>query len=221
MKMRFLFAVLSLGALVSACDSSPGGAEAPVGSWIRMRTSLEVRDRYTFKADGSFTFDENKPNEPQNEDHLVGTYVANDGIVTATVTNTPLATQARLTFSYYANDKLFTSAALLPRGGHAGIVGVWTGIRKLELLNGSAQGAQGATAEYDFRADGTFHRTLTPFDGGAASTLDGTWLEEAASTVRLTPTPDPAHPDVTPVDQIFHVLDGAALYTGDEIWERK
>jgi hypothetical protein len=220
MKLPILFAVLVLGSFVTACDPAKTD-DAPVGSWIRMRTSLEMRDHYTFETDGSFAFDENKPSEPQTEDHLRGTYVAADGIVTATATNTIATGEVRLTFSHYAGASRFTSAALLPHGARQGIVGVWTGIRKLEVLSTPGQVPQGNVVEYAFHADGRFRQTRTPFDGSATSVSEGSWLEEAGSTYLLSWNADPANPSGAQADQRLRLLDNAALFVDDEIWERE
>lgn len=214
MKVRLLFALFVAGAFTTGCDSN-GADDGFIGSWIRMRDATEMRDRYVFGADGSFTFDENKPDDRQTEDHLTGTYVAADGVVIAMATNTnmlqPLG-PARLTFSYYANATQFSSAALRARSGHAGIVGTWTGVRKLELLDGSGQSPSGSEVEWEFRTDGSFRQTVAPFDGTAGSTTEGTWVGEADRTFRATADSS---------EQVVTLLDGEALVFPSQIWQRK
>ena len=210
MKVRLLFAVCVAGAFMTACDSTKAD-DGLIGTWSRMRDATEMRDRYVFGDDGSFTFDENKPDEPQTEDHITGTYVAANGVVTATVTNTLQPGQARLTFSYYANATQFSSAAMRPRSGHAGIVGTWTGVRKLEILDASEQSPSGSGVEWEFRADGSFRQTVTPFDGTAGSTTDGTWVREADGTFRATADNS---------DKVVTLLDGEALVFPSQIWQR-
>jgi len=203
--------VLLGGLFLAACGSNAND-ESLAGTWIRMRTPTEMRDRYTFGADGSFAFDENKPDDPQNEDHLTGTYVADDGVVTAIVSNaaTP-ETQARLTFSYYANATKFSSAALRASSGHAGVVGVWTGMAKVEITNGS-QSPLGGAIEVDLRADGTYRWTVTPFDGTATSVEEGTWLVDGEGVVVTATASGPGY--------VLEMLDDEALVDQPRIWQR-
>ena len=179
--------LLLAAAFLTACDSNGNGTDqALVGTWNRLRTATELRDRYQFGANGSFAFDENKPGSPQTEDHMTGTYVASGGVVTATVTNTLEPGQARLTFSYYAGATQFSSGALRARAGHTGIVGVWTGVVKIERLDGSEQSPAGDEVEAEFRADGSYRWTVTPFDGTAARVTEGTWVLEGGTMFRIT-----------------------------------
>jgi len=210
MKTRSLVAVLVGGFLLAACSSNQTD-DALVGSWIRMRDATEMRDKYVFGADGAFTFDENKPDDPQTEDHMTGNYAAADGVVTATATNTLKPGQARLTFSYYANATQFSSAAMRARSGHMGVIGTWTGIRKLELLDGSGQSPSGSEFAWELRADGSFRQTVTPFDGADATTTDGTWAAEGGGTFRMTASSS---------DVVVTLLDGQALVVPSQIWQR-
>ena len=202
--------VLVAGAFLTACDSN-GTDDALVGSWIRMRDTAEMRDRYTFGANGSFAFDENKPDAPETEDHMTGTYVALDDVVTATVTNTREPGQARLTFSYYAGATQFSSAALRPSAGHTEIVGVWGGIRKIEHPDDSASSPTGGNIEGEFRADGSFRWTVTPFDGTATTVTEGTWVAEADETFRATASSS---------ELVLKLFDNEALVDASRIWQR-
>jgi hypothetical protein len=210
MKGGLLFSLCVAAALMTACDSNKAD-DGLIGSWIRMRDASEMRDRYVFGADGSFTFDENKPDEPQTEDHMTGTYVAANGVVTTTVTNILMPGNARLTFSYYANATQFSSAAMRARSGHTGIVGTWSGVRKLEFLDPSAQSPSGSEVEWEFRSDGSFRQTVTPFDGTGGSTTEGTWVGEGDGTFRAT---------VDGSDKVVTLLDGEALVFPSQIWRR-
>lgn len=210
MKAQSLTVILLAGAFLAACGSNDN--DPLVGSWIRMRTPTEMRDRYVFGADGAFTFDENKPDDPQTEDHLTGTYVAAGGMVTATVNkaDTP-GTQARLTFTYHANATQFSSAALRATAGHAGAVGVWTGMAKIELTDGS-QSPSGGAMEVALRADGTFRWTVTPFDGTAASAQEGTWVTATDGTIQTATASGPSY--------VLRMLDNEVLVDEPRIWQR-
>ena len=142
---------------------------------------------------------------------MTGTYEAVDGVVTATVTNTLVPGQARQTFSYYAGATQFSSAALRARAGHTGIVGVWTGIRKTELLDGSAPSPTGGDIEGDFRADGSFRWTVTSFDGTAAVVTEGTWVAEAGEAFRASAGSSA---------MVLELLDNEALVDAPRIWQR-
>jgi hypothetical protein len=216
MKIPSLLAVLMSGVLSMACDPTGVDDGALVGSWLRTRDTGEMRDRWVFGDDGSFKFDENKPDDRQSEDHVTGTYTAADGIVTGTASNTAAPGQTRVTFSYYAGPTQFSSAALLPRGSHTGIVGVWTGIVRIEQVGDSSESPEGSEAEYEFRADGTFHGTATAFDGSAAKVADGTWTAAAGDEVVLTST----NSSGTSTTHTFRLLDGAALADDGRVWLR-
>jgi hypothetical protein len=205
MKTQSVLVALAASAFLTSCDSN-GTDHALVGNWVRMRDTTEVRDRYTFGANGSFTFDENEPDAP-----LRGTYEASDGIVTATVTNTLEPGQVRVTFSYYAGATQFSSAALGANPGHAGIVGRWNGIRKIERLDGSAPSATGEELQGEFRADGTLRWTNTLLDGTAATVTEGTWVAEAGGMYRITGSPS---------ELVLELLDNEALVDPLLIWQR-
>ncbi len=210
MKTKSLLVVLLAGAFPMGCGSN-GTDEALVGSWIRIRDTGEVRDRYTFGATGAFTFDENTPDAPVTEDHMTGTYEASQGVVTATATNTLEPGRVRVTFSYYAGATQFSSAALRAPAGHTGIVGVWSGVRKTEHLDASSPSPTGSDTECDFRADGSFRWTVTPFDGTAAATTEGTWVAEAGEMVRATAGSS---------ELVLELLDNQALVDAFAIWQR-
>jgi len=196
------------GGLSAACGQQQAD-DSLVGSWSRLRDgTTEVRDKYTFGADGSFAFDENKPDDRQSEDHMTGTYVASNGVVTATVTNMLAPGRVRLTFSYYAGETEFTTGALLARAGHDGIVGVWNGIVKIEHLDDPAMGTGGAETECEFRADASFRWTTTSFDGSAARVQEGTWIADVDGTFRASE------------GTTFQLVGNEALAQAGHIWQR-
>lgn len=209
MRFRSMLVLLLGGTLLNACNSG-GTDDALVGAWIRMRTPTEMRDRYVFGADGAFAFDENKPGAPETEDHMTGTYTAANGVVTATVSNTLTPDHARVTFSYYANATQFSSAALRAATAHEGIVGRWTGIRKLEILGDSGP-ASGAAVDVEFRADATYRWTVTPFDGTAAATDEGSWAKQADGTFHTTGGTS---------TYTLDLLDNEALVDAPYLWQR-
>lgn len=215
------FVLLAAGFVLTACDQQDAN-DPLVGSWSRLRDgTTEVRDKYAFGVDGSFAFDENKPDERQAEDHMSGTYVASDGVVTATVTNTLAPGRARLTFSYYADETQFTTGALLARAGHTGIVGVWTGIVKIEYLDSPATSPGGAETEREFRADGSFRWTTTAFDGTAARVQEGTWVAETYDTFRASDSSDIPGGGASGAELVFKLLGGEALAQPGHIWLRE
>jgi len=216
MKTLSLLVVLMSGVVLAACDPAGTDDSALVGSWLRTRDTGEMRDRWVFDNDGTFTFDENKPDEPQAEDHVTGTYTAADGIVTATATNTLVPGQVRVTFSYHAGPTQFASAALLPRGAHTGVVGVWKGIARSETLGDTSEGPEGNEGEYDFHADGTYRATLTPVDGSAPTVAEGTWTADGGDKLTVTST----NASGTTVQHTFQMLDGAALTDAGRVWQR-
>ena len=131
--------------------------------------------------------------------------------VSATATDTLTSGRTRLTFSYYAGATQFSSAALRAGTRHAGIVGVWTGIRKIERLYDSAPTSTGGQMEGEFRADGSFRWIVTPFDGTGATVTEGTWVGEAGETFRAS---------VSSYDMVFKLLDDETLVDAPRIWQR-
>jgi hypothetical protein len=204
----FAFATMTL----AACDPQ-GGGDGLVGSWTRMREgTTEVRDQFAFRADGTMTFDENKPDARADEDHVTGTYTVSDGAVVATMTNTKAAGQVRVTFTYYANDTLFSPNALRAPAGHDGIVGVWTGATKMEDLDDPSQPVVGGVLTGEFHADGSLRWSTTPPDGSAVRVHEGTWAAESADTFRT------AASGVS--DSVVTLVDGQALIPDDYVWQR-
>jgi hypothetical protein len=213
MNVRLVLVLVLAATLLNACGSDGTDGDALVGEWIRLRTPTEERDSYVFGADGSFAFDENKPGaDPQTEDHLAGTYVATDGVVTATAINRGEPPQVRLTSSYHANATQFSSAALHPVAAHNGIIGTWTGVRKLEILDDTGQSPTGVEIEAELLADGTCRFTSTPFDGTSAVVSAGTWAADLDGTFRIT---------LGSSAYVFRVLDGEALIDTSYLWQRK
>jgi hypothetical protein len=91
-------------------------------------------------------------------------------------------------------------------------VGVWTGIRKIELTDGSGA-PSGAEVELEVRADETYRVTSTPVDGTAARVEEGTWHAEDDATVRFATTSGFGH--------TLELLDNEALVDQSSIWQRK
>jgi len=207
--LTFVFAATTL----AACGGQ-GTADSLVGTWTRLRAdSTEMRDRFTFSADGTMTFDENKPDARADEDHLTGTYTASDREVVATLASTGDAGHRRITFGYYANDSLFSPNALQPTGAHDGIVGTWVGSTKMEDVDDPSQPVLGSTLTGEFRADGSLHWSATPHDGSAVRTYDGTWTAESADTFRT------AASGVS--DSVVKLVDGQALVADNYVWQRE
>jgi len=206
--LAFAFATTTL----AACGSQ-GTDDGLVGGWTRMRAgTTEVRDQFAFSADGSMTFDENKPDARAEEDHITGPYTVSDGVVVATMTNTNGPRHTRVTFTYYANDTLFSPNALRAPAGHDGIVGVWTGGTKMEDLDDPSQPVVGGVLTGDFRADGSLRWSTTPHDGSPVRTHEGTWVAESANTFRTTAS------GVS--DSVVKLVDGQALVPDDYVWQR-
>jgi len=216
MKTPALLALVFATTAMAACNSQ-GGDDDLVGTFSRLRTgTIEVKDQWAFTADGTMTFDENKPDARDEEDHVVGPYTTSDGVVTATVTNTNVPGTSRVTFTYYANGTVFSSHAVRAPAGHDGIVGVWTQMVKIENLDNPSEPAVGSVATREFRADGTFHWVTTPHDGGEATTTDGTWVAESADTFRAT-TGDAS----ISITNVIKLVDGEVLIPDGAFWQRQ
>jgi hypothetical protein len=206
--LAFAFATTAL----AACGSQ-GTDDGLVGNWTRMRAGTsEVRDQFTFSADGTMRFDENKPDAPADEDHVSGPYTVSDGVVIATMTNANAAGRMRVSFTYYANHALFSPNALRAPTGHDGIVGAWTGDTKAEDLDDPSQPVLGGVLAGEFHADGSLRWSTTPHDGSAIRTHDGTWVATAAN-VYLTTAAGVS-------DSVVDLVDGEALVPDDYVWRR-
>jgi hypothetical protein len=184
---KALLGIAASAAFLAACETT-NTSEDLVGTWQRQREDATLRDQFAFKPDGAFTFDEFKPDDSASEDHITGTYTATDTTVTATGTDAQDGVRVRLTFTYYANDTAFACQALRPTGAHTGVVGEWTATVKAEFPDDPARSAEGATATYQFRADGTFSATLVDAEGTTEAVAQGTYQEEAAGIVHVIPT---------------------------------
>ncbi len=200
---------------VAACGSGAANQDL-IGTWQRLRDDASLRDQYTFGRDGTFAFDELKPDDPATEDHLSGTYQATDRTVVANVTQARDGRPARLTFSWFANATSFSTAALLPTGAHQGIVGGWDGIVKIERLDEPGSIPDGASTAQTFRADGTFTATTTRHDGSAATVVEGTYVEDPPGLFTAT-----AVTATGPSVMIAQLIDGAALVGPSRIWTKR
>jgi hypothetical protein len=199
--------------LAAACDSPSNDDDALVGSFTRLRDgTTEMRDRFAFGADGTFAFDENKPTDPAAEDHLTGTFTAEDGVGVVTATNAKDGERARVTFSYYANRFGLYQAAFRPAGAHTGFVGTWKGVLKIESLDRPGEAPGGASATFEVRADRTFQRVVSAHDGSAARTVDGTWAAGAGGQITLT--------DASGGASTLLIVDDAALVYPTDVWHR-
>src|SRR5262245_8043402 len=165
---RALLGIAAGAALLAACETGKTSDDL-VGTWQRMRDDLTVRDQYVFRADGTLTFDEFKPDDPANEDHVTGTYTATDDTIVLEGTNANGGGRARGTVTYYANATMFATQALRPAGAHTGIVGEWFAIVKSEYPDEPGRPAEGGTVSYQFRSDGTFTGTINNADGTIAT----------------------------------------------------
>jgi hypothetical protein len=213
MKTSVLLALAFATTALAACDSQ-GGDDGLVGTFTRLRVdTTEVKDQWAFTADGTMTFDENKPDARDEEDHVTGSYTASDGVIVATATNTNAPGNVRVTFTYYANGTVFSSHAMRASGAHDGIVGEWTQMAKIENLDDPSALADGSVATREFRADGTFHWVAAPYHGGAGVTSDGTWTAESADTFRTTTTDGATN--------VIKLVGGEALIPDGSFWQRQ
>jgi len=211
MKMAF-FGIATCTGLLGACNTGDTSDGLP-GAWERRRDDGSLRDRYLFLADGSLTFDESKPDDRASEDHITGTYTATDDTVVALGTNAKDGARTQTTFTYYANARMFATQALRPTGANSGVVGEWAGTVKLEFPDEPTRPAEGATATYQFRADGTFTATGQRAGETTVEVRQGTYREETPGVFRVTPTGET-------VGQSFQIIDGAALVFPSRIFRR-
>ena len=215
MKTPVMFLAFSLAATtLTACDPA-GPDEALIGSWTRMRDgTTEVKDHFSFAADGKMTFDENKPDDRTSEDHMTGTYVVADGVVTATASNTRDGGRSRLTFTYYANETVFAPQAFRAAGGHDGAVGVWNAMIKVEDLDSPTEAPEGLSFMLDVHADKTLQMNRT-FTDNYTQSWQGTWVLDPDRTFRASLVVNG-----TPSESTFKLLDGEALVSPTYIWQR-
>jgi len=213
MKTPVLLALAFAATALAACDAE-GGDDALVGTFTRLRAdTTEVKDQWAFTANGTMTFDENKPDARDEEDHVTGSYTASEGVIVATATNANAPGNVRVTFTYYANGTVFSSHAMRASGAHDGIVGEWTQMAKIENLDDPSALADGSVATREFRADGTFHWATAPYHGGAVVTSDGTWTAESADTFRTTTTDGSTN--------VIKLVGGEALIPDGSFWQRQ
>src|SRR5262245_41340292 len=184
--IKALFGIFAGAALLAACDPTTNTSEDVVGTWQRLRDDATVRDQYVFHPDGSFTFDEHKPDDPASEDHVTGTYTATEDTLVLKGTNAKDGGRSQGAVTYYANATMFATQALRPTGAHTGVVGEWTGTVKVEFPDEPARPAEGVTATFQFRADGTFTATAKNADGTTLEPQQGTYSEQAAGVFQAT-----------------------------------
>jgi len=180
--LRHVVSISVLGLL--ACGSSPAlfnGSGDVVGVWKRYDdTGTTVRDQYTFRADGTFAFDEFKTN-PADEDHVSGTWRKEGSQLVGEGINARSGLRGRTRGTYYVNSTQFLPGALLRESGGPGIVGVWTGILVNESLDGNGQVTSSSTTggRFAFRADHTATATVN------GQTRETTWEDKGENHYRV------------------------------------
>jgi hypothetical protein len=209
---KALLGIAAGAALLAACEPSNTSADL-VGTWQRQREDATVRDQYVFRADGSLTFDEFKPDDPASEDHVTGTYTATGDTIVATGTNAKDGARSQITFTYYANETMFATQVWRPMGAHTGVVGEWTATVKVVFPDEPARAGEDATATYQFRADETFTATSKSADASIV-TVQGTYHEETPGVFQMIPTG-------ATVGRSLQMIDDAALVFPTRIFQRR
>lgn len=206
--------------LIGGCDAQTTDDDQLAGTWTRLRDDGTVRSQYTFGPDNRFAFDEFKADEPDAEDHIVGTYQAGDGVIVADVTDGRTGKKARLTFTYYADAATFSPEALRAPGAHDGVVGSWVGSVKIEALDQPDAKPIGGTRTLELRPDGTFQTKFEPWDGSATSVWGGSYGEQSPDVFHAVGAANAELPGVTQT-LTFRMLDDAAIVPEGRIWRRQ
>ena len=143
-------------------------------------TGNTVRDQYTFRADGTFAFDEFKTNHA-DEDHLSGTWRKDGSQLVGEGTNTKDGKRGRTRGTYYVNATSFIPGALLRESGGPGLVGVFSGSLVQEILdaNGAVTATNTATSRFEFRANNTVTATVS------GRTSEVTWEDKGQNRYRV------------------------------------
>lgn len=210
--------ITAAAVLLAACQPSnsergDAGASELIGTWQRARADGTIRDQYVFRPDGSLTFDENKPEDPASEDHVTGTYTASSDTLVATGTNAKDGTSTQMTVTYYAGKTSFATQALRPVGTHTGAVGLWAVTLITAFPDEPGRAAEGSTATYELRGDGTYTAVSQSPDGGM-STQEGTFREVTPGFFEIVATGQLA-------GSSLQMIDDAALVFPTRIFQRK
>ncbi|HTE51741.1 MAG TPA: hypothetical protein VK698_12895 [Kofleriaceae bacterium] len=181
--------------------------DAVVGIWERTDEDGAPRDRYVFNEEGTFTFDELSGEE--GDDHVTGTYSADDGEMTmigADPDSPGVTSRAEITF--HASADVLGIGSFLPDGDHDGPVGIWSSRLRGETLDreGESTGRFGSDGRLELGEDGSAELGTTAFDGTIDESLVGTWTELDDGRIQIALELE----DIT-VSTTFDFLDGAAL----------
>jgi hypothetical protein len=187
-----IVALLSGAAAISACDVTESPSHSLVGSWNRTE-STEVLDRYVFRPDGTCTHAiAPVPGHPGSGSSIDATYTA--GIVDLTIERVDPDDGRRLrwSYTYYANDSLFSPGALMAIDDHDGIVGTWSNRTQLDVIADDGTETTESSSELTLRVkpDGTVSVTDEVL-GSAPFEATGSYQEIWPEVYRMTfPQPD-------------------------------
>jgi hypothetical protein len=172
-RQTFVVACAIVPTLLAAGCTEIDPGEALIGTWIRTDEGM-VQDLFAFGEGGSFRFHEPARSDTDVEEHVTGEYAVEGEILTVDVV--PDGRHVRMTYPYYVNDEQFVPGARFPVGDHTGIVGVWHGSLRWEMIDdlGEATPIVNGTEDTEFGADGSFTRR----DGSSGEELArGTYAE--------------------------------------------
>jgi hypothetical protein len=171
MKMHRL-SILACSCLLLAAGAC-GGEEGPPASEKLVGIWTDCDDgsySFSFGQNGEFGF--NDPN-----DEVIGTYAADDTLITANGTDNIDGTRGSYDFTYYISqdEEQLVLGAAFPVGEHDGMVGTWVGTSRLTLPDTGE--VMGGERTLELRDDGT--GTLTMHDPAGDEVFEGTWGPDA------------------------------------------
>lgn len=206
--LRLVSALLAYAGIAS-CGSGFGAATGPIlGTWERKNTDGSVRDRWVFKADGTFTFDE-LSNPPAQQDHVSGRFGVSGQTLNGQGTNSKDGKSATMRVTYFANADKMCVGALLPQGSLNGVVGTWFG----EQTSTVSDGTQVTTGiRVQVRGDQTATVTITGATA-AAGAREATWEDKGGGVYKVR-----FGSGTITISQEYTLLDGKALC--DTVYDR-
>jgi hypothetical protein len=204
-----MFVRLCLVAAVAGCagdDDGTGSAAYPLtGEWTECDGGSAT---FAFGEDGAFAFDE----EP--DDHVTGTYTADETSFTATA-QAQDGTDVTYETTWYVTESgdQLALGPLFPDGSHDGVVGTW---RKSERTEIEGEEPMSGDVLLVLRPDRTGTLTLSPFDGSAATVHEGTWGDNENADTAQQPRYAfrwPDEEDDIRIGYLFDLIDDDALGT--------
>jgi hypothetical protein len=168
----------TLLALLALPLASIGCGHSPVeGTWTRTDKVAQITETATFKADGTFAYDQILPDGTNHP--ISGKYqIAGTNITIDEIANVESLTT---TEPFYVTSSTLGLGVLTPQGAHQGPVGTWQSAAEIVHDLPSQHSDDKTTVIWTISADHKAH--VDGSDNGTPYTMDSTWALDQSGNI--------------------------------------